>query len=802
MMKRVRVSQNVHFQLKLMHRDHREAERQRSHPRSISKIIYSTCVFIGLCCLTGCMESEKEPSALEMTLESQAIQMAALNDRLARCEHQWQTNADELNRHNQVTMRDLNAFRTEQSGLRKSIYDMDARWSTQQAYLRNRQGQFQQGISDLNRAVRETDGRLATVNQTLHDQIDSTQQQLNHELDQLSANAVACNEQIDLLQTETRVIGNDVSEIQNQHRSLRTLLTADNQEIAGHLSTVAQNQEQIRETLGRTRSTAQSAVDKMQVVDGKQDQVMQWTQVHSQRVEKIDQGANARHAALTTEVKQMQQMAGTIQGQLASSHSQLSETAGIRFDQLEGQQGALASRVSHNGQKLDDLNRSIVVRHESLETQLLAVADTGRSVSTQVRQGDAALGQQLTDLDQDQEKLLVWAERRGEQQKRLQTRQAAQSSAIRQTLGTIQQQGTEIQDQLAGMSQNQTDLTQQVTSRFGGVTAHQAQVVLSMNRQNEKIDAVNETLSQGARDLEGEIQTSQDHVTQHMTEQGAATRQRIAEASLALEQKLDGQDARREGQHRSDQAQLEHLDAQQERLLAQGTQQRFDLAKVNTALTQQGNAVLAGQADLGQQTGAGIDQLKSQQAEIMAADLRQEQQLKQFQRATESQGQSMAERAAHLESLNQTLITQIHKVDAGQEQLQRDVSNAQTATAVTVRERSEDLHAQVIILSTILGRLEGRLEQTATHLTQSVDNGAQQDARGTRALQSELQRLQKTVGQISDLQQSLQEQLTRLQATVETKTPAAERSRTGQDGAIESAKEDASADDDTANQPD
>lgn len=783
MMKKVRVSQNVHSHLKMTHRDRREAERKRGHLGSISNIIHLICVFIGLSCLSGCMESEKEPSALEMTLESQAIQMAALNDRLARCEHQWQTNADELNRHNQVTMRDLNAFREEQSGLRKSIYDMDGRWSTQQEYLRNRQGQFQQGIADLNRAVRETDGRLATVNQTLREQIETAQQQLNRELDLLSANAVACNEQIDLLQTETRVIGNDVSDIQNQHRSLRTLLTADNQEISGHLSTVAQNQERIKETLGRTSSTAQNAVDKLQVVDSKQDQVMQWTQVHSQRVEKIDQGANARHVALTTEVKQVQQMAGTIQGQLANSHSQLTETAGMRFDRLEGQQDTLTNQMSHNGQKLDNLNRSIVVRHESLETQLLAVADTGKSVSTQVRQGDEALGQQLTEIDQDQEKLLVWAMRQDEQQKQLQTQEAAQSSAVDQTLGTIQQQGAEIQDQLTGMSQNQTDLAQEVTSRFGGVTAYQAQMARGLNRQDEKIETLNETLTQGAMDLGGEIQDSQDHLTRQITEQGVATRQRIAETSLALEQKLDGQNSRLEGQHRNDQVQLEHLGAQQEKLLAQGAQQRSDLEEVDTALAQQGQAILAGQADLGQQTVTRINQLKAQQAQIMAADLRQEQQLKQFQQATESQGQSMADRAAHLESLNQTLITQIHKVDAGQDQLQRDINSSQTATTVTVRERSEELHAQLIILSTILGRLEGRLEQTATHLTQSVQNGVQQDAQGTRALQNELQQLQKTVGQISNLQQNLQEQLTRLQATVET--PSSERSQNGNEGASE-----------------
>jgi chromosome segregation ATPase len=761
------VSKNVHFHLLLTHRDHREAGRHKGRPGFISQTIHLACFIIGLSCLAGCVESEQMPSTLEMTLESQAMQMAALSDRLVRCEHQWQTNADELHRHNQVTMRDLNAFRDEQTRLRNSIHDMDGRWSTQQEYMRNRQGQFQQSISDLNHAVKETDGRIVAVNQTLEEQIQTTRQELAQELDQLSENALIYSERINHLQGKTNAIGDDVVEIQNQHRRLRTLLTADNQAISGHLSTVAQNQEHIKESLGQTRTTAQDTVDKLQVVDSKQDQVVQWTQVHSQRLEKIDQGASARHVALTTEVKQVQQMAGTIQGQLANSHSQLTETAGTRFNQLEGQQEALKDQVDHNSQKLDNINRSLVVHHQSLETQLLEVADTGKAVSIQVRQGDRALGQQLTSLDQDQQKLLDWAHTQDQQQQQIQTREIAEAAAVTLSLGVLQEQGSDIQAQLTGMAQDQENLTQELSSRFGGVTAYQAQVARSLNQQGEKIDTLEQSLTRQETHLADEIRGSQDQLTHRIVEQGTATRAQVVETAQVLEQKLDRQSELLEQQHQGAEAQRDNITAQQRRLLAQAEQQHADLEKVDAAIALQGKAIQTGQADLGSQTTAQLNALESQHAQMMAADQRQQRRLEQLQHAAESQGQTLAEGASHLESLNQTLITQIHKIDESRAQLQQDLQGAQNATDSTIKERSGELQAQLILLSTILGRLEGRLEQTATLLNQSVQKGTQQEEQGTQELRSELQQLRKTVGQISGVQTILQNQLLRLETTVE-----------------------------------
>jgi len=767
MMKRVSVSQNVHSHQLLTHRDHREANRHRSRPGFIPKTIHLTCFIIGLSCLAGCVESEQTPSTLEMTLESQAIQMAALSDRLVRCEHQWQTNADELHRHNQVTMRDLNAFRDEQSRLRNSIHDMDGRWSTQQEYMRNRQGQFQQSISDLNKAVKETDGRIVAVNQTLEEQIATTRHQLAQALDQLGENTLAYGERIHHLQGKANVIGDDVVDIQDQHRRLRTLLTADNQAISGHLSAVAQNQEHIKDTLSLTRNTAQDAVDRLQVVDTKQDQVVQWTQVHSQRVEKIDQGASARHVALTTEVKQVQQMAGSIQGQLTNSHSQLTETAGTRFNRLEGQQEALKDQVKDNSQKLDSINQSLVVRHQSLETQLLEVADTGKAVSTQVRQGDKALSQQLTSLDQDQQELLSWAKTQDEQQQQIQTREMAEATAVAQSLGVLQEQGTDIQAQLTDMAQDQENLTQEVSSRFGGVTAYQAQVAQSLTQQGDKIDTLEQGLTRQETHLADEIRGSQDQLTHRIAEQGTATRAQVTETGQVLAQKLDRQNERLESQHQGAEAQRDTITTQQRQLLAQAEQQRADLEKVDAAVTLQGQALQTSQDDLGNQTATQFNALESQHAQMMAADLRQQRRLEQLQQATESQGQTLTEGATQLESLNRTLITQIHKIDESRAQLQQDLQGAQRATDNSIKERSGELQAQLILLSTILGRLEGRLEQTATLLNQSVQKGTQQEEQGTQELRSELQQLRKTVGQISGVQDVLQNQLLRLETTVE-----------------------------------
>ena len=605
------------------------------------RMITLSTLLMGLFCLGGCLQSEKKPTRLEMTLESQALQMAALSDRLARCEHQWQTNAEEFMRYNQVAMRDIEVFHQEQLRLRASIHSMDERWTVQNDYLRNRQGHFQQGLADLNKAVKATDGRVMTVNNSLKEKIEDTHQELSHELDQLARTSTVCNRQIGQLQTQADSIAMDVNEVQQQQHAMQKLMAEDNQAIVGHLTSVTQNQSQFQDTLDDTRTSTHLAVEQLQEVDQKQDQLVLWTQTHSQRIAQIDHSATDRHETLTTEVRQMQQLTGTVQKRLGDSQRRLSQQSTKRFDRLESQHEQLIDLTQQNKQRLERLQESTTTQHTSLENRILDVADTSKNVSVQAHRADQSVTQQLNGLDQ----------------------------------------------QIADLSEKQNQWQAEHSAEAG-------------RRHASLVDHFQKT--------HGQHDQFQQQLTQVTADQAKRAQR--------------------------DREQRRHWNQDQAAQSAQATDQR--------------------------------ELLKQQHTELLDAVRQQQQQIAGLRESTQSQGQSLVERTTSLEALHHTLLAQIRNVDQSQARLLKDIRQGQAVTTQSIKERSQDLQAQLNILTQMLTGLENRLKETTSELEKSLKTGIQIDHAASRRFQNELTGLGQTVGKINSIQQAVQQQLERLQTTV------------------------------------
>lgn len=828
-------------------------------------------LFIGLILLGGCVDSEKEPSRLELTMESQAMQMAALSDRLARCEHQWQTNTEELMRYHQVAMRDLDAFGQEQVRLRASIHGMDERWTVQNEYLRNRQGQFQQGLLDLNKAVKATDGRIMVVNKTLKDEIATKHQLLAQNLDRVAHTSTLCEQEINTLQNQAEAIAMDVNAVQEGQYMLKSLVANDNQTIVGHLNSVAQNQEHLQETLNNTQETAQGTAKQLQSVDGKNDQIIVWTQTHSQRVEQLDQAAADRYVSLTKEAQQVQQRTGSMQDTLSANQRRLSEQTMGRFDNLEGQHKQLIDLTQQNRLKIEKLDASLTERHAALDSRIQEVGDTGKNVSVQVRradqqrkQADLVIAQQLTGLDQTQNRLMTWTEAQNQQQQEAETRAQGRHAALTSQLDTLQQQETQLQQQVAKVAEKQVAVAQDTTTRLAGLDEQHQQLLQRTQEQGQsqqqgqrRIATQLGTLAtqvEGIQEQGTGLSTQMTEVIQNQDVLAQDTATRLNGLGLQQRQLLD----QTQLQGQSQQQALSRVDqkvtslatqmgevhqqgtklnqqmievAQKQDVLSQETDTRFDgvttrqtqmfqvLEQQNKTMDNLGNTVttqhrrLTDQVQTLVQTSeaigeqAGISHLEQQKQAQQLADLHTQQQqlhdwtqqqnnrqanqeeltkrrhtalvdhhqkdhgeqrllldqLAKLRQSTATQSQQLAERAAGLESLHQTLLAQVGKVDASQIRLQKEIQQGHSTTTKNLRDRSEDLQTHLNTLAQMLTRLEGRLEETTTDLDKSVKTGAQIDHAATRNLQRELTGLVKTVGNITSMQQSLQQQLDRLQ---------------------------------------
>lgn len=884
MKERAKVSQTVYLTRVNKNHDHQGAGNFQGRLRIIPKSITLIVFFIGLFCWSGCACFDEKPSTLETTLESQALQMAALGDRLGRCEHQWQTNADELMRYNQVTMRDLEVFREEQAQLRESVHGMDERWSVQAQYLRSRQRQMQQELTDLNQGVRAVDERLTTVDQGMQEKIESRHRALTRDIEAVDTKAQTGNEQIAKLRAQANTLAEDLSALQKEQQAMGTLLAADNEEIVDHLSTMTQNQGKLSDSLVQTQSTAHHAVEKLALVDGKQDQLVEWTQVHSKRVETLDEEAQARHVALTTEVKQIKKRAGSMQNKLAANQKSLAKTTTERFDRLETQhqaaedqsnqqhkalvqhmntleqqgvavrgqltevianqsaqteeaaagfggvtqsQSQIKNLIQEQGEEFDSLEATLQADHQQLAGQISEVQSATQAVSKQVgkiqqtsrnqakshsealagladslgnthkelqeenlttrqviqdanedtKQQHAAVDKQLAGLRQGQKNLQDWTKCQDKEDTKQQQAAQERHDDLTQDLAEIKQQGRELKTQLAQTRQASTEQGLKAQSQRDELLQGQAHMKEKLKQQATQEQLAQTTQAGTEQNLKAQAQRDQliqgqAHIKEKLKQQ--ATQEQLGRAAQAsTEQNLKAQAQR--DQIVKNQARIENQLKQQTTAQQKADHKTNDkmmgLSKqinaVQGSVNDQKDAQTRSHADLKAQTQTGFSQLNKQQVELQGSVQQQERELQTLQQKTEAQDKLLRNQAARLDSLNKTLATQVQHVVQSQDKLKKDLQGDNKATADTLHKRSTELQQQLKQMTQMLVQLESRLQKTSADLNKNVQNSSAAERKGTQALQNELQQLQKTVGQVRNVQKSLQQQLERLQKTVQ-----------------------------------
>ena len=423
--------------------------------RIASYRLFPLVVFAGAMLLTGCQQQAEGPTLVEATLEAQAIQMAAINDRLAHAEHHWHANIEALHRQTQMTDYNLNGFREEQVRFRDVLVELEEDWSEKDRRLRNRQGQIQQAVRDLDKTLATSDGRALNEAKILHSTLQINHASLTSNLTSLSRNDSNLSRQISALQQTT---GNVLEEVDD---------------VSDDLKTVKANQRRIKAIAKETANVSTTAVRHIQQVEKNQGQLLDWTDTQDEQQQLQAARDTKRHASLAKDIAAVDNHVK----QQGARVRKLAAENGERHTALTKDLAAVDRRLQTHAARREALAAESRQRHETLTKDIAAV--------------DSHLTQQTAELTEQHRKLAQKTKTSADlvtsaddtEMREIKTALSHQGEAIdaqTQMLGRVHK---DITAQLEGMDTKQRTLQEKLTQDRKKQSATAAQLRQSVKAQ-------------------------------------------------------------------------------------------------------------------------------------------------------------------------------------------------------------------------------------------------------------------------------------------------------------------------------
>ncbi|MFC1760817.1 hypothetical protein ACFL6U_01900 [Planctomycetota bacterium] len=676
--------------------------------------------------LGGCQQGEKEPSRLEISMEGQALQMAAINDRLSRSEHQWQANAEELLRGNQMAMDDLTYFREEQVRLRETLQDMDERWEEKNNHLGNRQKTLQVSLDELGQTISHNDARYSARSQALDGKLDNQHQILTNEIQTVRKTNAAFSLQVGELQTTTQLIQSDIDSLQDRQGELTETVSQNRIQLLESLAVVVKNQQALDADLVQVQETTEQAAQHLTQVGSKQDRMLGWIGEQEQRLLHATRLVNNHHETLSSQLAHTDQQTADVKGQLAQALTNQQE--------LKKQVEQNFARASHRQEQLlgwskqqDDqqaLRDAIVTgRQETLEDALLSLDGRIQECVNQLSESQGQFSQQtaanLSQLTQQQERLLEQARARQTQLQQIDKTENQHQTVLISRLNVIQDGNTTAQAQLQQIQQRQQNATDQTHGRFDRIDKQQA-ALLEVNQTNvQQTEALGQALNNQSQQLGNQQEQLQQIHKDTNDHHSVVTAQlsSLQEGDVAV------------------QAGLEQLNQ--------------------------------GQKHLSEQLDTRFDNVDEQQEDARTVSQATHKQVDALQETAAHQSRALEVQTEMLGRLHEGVASQVQNVDTKQTQLQDQVTETQAHLLKLEKQHVLELKQQLDTLGKRLIQLEGQFQRASEDLNQLLSAQSDTDQQATQAMKKQLESLEQAILQTTLLQRRFEKQFAELNKTVE-----------------------------------
>ncbi len=343
-------------------------------------------ISLSMCWLSGCQESHQ--TRMEHILEAHNMQMMALSDRLAQCEHQWQTNVEVLNRNSEMALAEITAVRYQQNQSDDATRKMGQRWEEKIVQVQDTQKQIQTSIGGLRRFSEYTSQGLLKINnsyESLIEGINSNHEQLVMQLARLDDVSKDMYEKLYSLQRQTDDIDARVLTVHDNQETLCGIMHDSERNIVTCIDSVAKQQEEFQAGLNQAHDMTEKTWDQIVSLRNQQETILALSRDHESQLKGV-----------TSEIINQQQQ------DLASHQTQLQELQDNVTARLQGVQEQQSHLQKHQ-QDVLELSR---VHQQELERAALAMqalqTDMDRNMQTYLQTLNPLLDMSQKQLQQQQ----------------------------------------------------------------------------------------------------------------------------------------------------------------------------------------------------------------------------------------------------------------------------------------------------------------------------------------------------------------------------------------------------------------